>query len=108
MDSTSHAFKDNARAALASQTLQKAMKHVKTGFIDKRAKARAKLPEFDALREAARDIKDHTLPNLDFYLERYEEKVIASRRQVHWAPSAEDAVKVERDICRREIGRAHV
>src|SRR3546814_3907441 len=68
MDSTSHAFKDNARAALASQTLQKAMKHVKTGFIDKRAKARAKLPEFDALRDAARDIKDHTLANLDFYL----------------------------------------
>ena len=72
MQSTSHAFKDNARAALANQTLQKAMKHVKTGFIDKRAKARARLPEFDALRDAARDIKNHTLAKLDVYLERYE------------------------------------
>src|SRR3546814_18767019 len=105
MQSTSHAFKDNARAALANQTLQKAMRHVKTGFIDKRAKARARLPEFDALRDVARDIKNHTLANLDFYLERYEEKVIASGGQVHWAPTAEDAVKAVLDICRRVAAR---
>src|SRR3546814_16436675 len=41
MQSTSHAFKDDARAELANQTLQKAMRHVKTGVIDKRAKARS-------------------------------------------------------------------
>src|SRR3546814_9080799 len=93
MQSTSHAFKDNARAALANQTLQKAMRHVKTGFIDKRAKARARLPEFDALRDVARDIKHPTLANLAFYLERYEETVIAIGRQVHWATTAADAVK---------------
>ncbi len=101
MQSTSHAFKDNARAALANPSLQKAMKHVKTGFIEKRAKASAKLPEFEALRDAARDIKNHTLANLDYYLERYEEKVLASGGQVHWAASAEDAVKAVLDICRR-------
>ena len=101
MDSTSHAFKDNARAALANQTLQKALTNVKSGFIGKRAKARDRLPEFDALRDAARDIKNHTLANLDVYLERYEEKVLESGGQVHWAATAEDARKAVLEICKR-------
>jgi len=101
MESTSHAFKDNARAALADQTLQKALTNVKSGFIAKRAKARDRLPEFDALRDAARDIKNHTLANLDVYLERYEEKVLESGGQVHWAATAEDARRAVLDICKR-------
>ena len=100
MQSSSPAFKDNARAALADQTLQKALKNVKSGFIGKRAKARDRLPEFDDLRDAARDIKDHTLANLDFYLERYEEKVQASGGQVHWAATAEEARAAILKICR--------
>ena len=52
------------------------------GFIGKRA-ARSKLPEFDALRDDARAIKDHTLAHLDLYLEAYERKVIESGGQVH-------------------------
>ena len=100
MQSTSHAFKDNARAALANPTLQKAMKHVKSGFIDKRAKVAAKLPEFEDLRDQARDIKNHVLENLDVYLERYEQKVTASGGKVHWAATAEEARKAVLDICR--------
>jgi L-lactate dehydrogenase complex protein LldF len=100
MQSTSHAFKDNARAALANPTLQKAMKHVKSGFIDKRAKVAAKLPEFEELRDQARDIKNHVLENLDVYLERYEQKVTASGGKVHWAATAEEARKAVLDICR--------
>lgn len=100
MQSSSPAFKDNARAALADQTLQKALKNVKSGFIGKRAKARERLPEFDDLRDAARDIKNHTLANLDFYLERYEEKVQASGGQVHWAATAEEARAAILKICR--------
>jgi len=100
MQSSSPAFKDNARAALADQTLQKALKNVKSGFIGKRAKARERLPEFDDLRDAARDIKNHTLANLDFYLERYEEKVQSSGGQVHWAATAEEARAAILKICR--------
>ena len=62
-----------------------------SGFIDKRRKAIDALPEFDALRDQARDIKDHTLAHLDLYLEAYEAKVIASGGHVHWAETAEDA-----------------
>ena len=39
-----------------------------------------RLPEFEALRDSARDIKDHTLAHLDLYLEAYERKVDGGRR----------------------------
>ena len=101
MESTAHAFKANARAAVQDPQLKRALAHVKTGFIGKRAKAVARLPEFEALCDAARDIKDHTLEHLDLYLERYEERVTAQGGQVHWCPSAADAREAVLDICRR-------
>ncbi len=101
MDSSPRAFKANARAAVKDPQLKRALAHVKVGFIGKRAKAVARLPEFDALRDAARDIKVHTLDHLDLYLERYEERVTAQGGQVHWCPSAADARAAVLAICRR-------
>ena len=100
MQITSPAFKQNAHDALADAQLQKALGNVRSGFIDKRQKAADRLPEFDALRDAARRIKDHTLAHLDLYLEAYERKVTASGGQVHWAETAEDARNIVLDICR--------
>ncbi len=99
MEPTSHAFRENSVSALADVQLQEAMSNVRRGFIDKRRIAVDRLPEFDALCDQARDIKVHTLENLDFYLERYEEKVLASGGKVHWCQTAEDARHVISDIC---------
>ena len=38
-------------------------------FVPRRAAAADRLPEFEALRDSARDIKNHTLAHLDLYLE---------------------------------------
>jgi L-lactate dehydrogenase complex protein LldF len=100
MESSARAFKENARTAVADPQLKRALAHVKEGFIGKRAKAAAKLPEFERLRDAARDVKNHTLDHLDHYLEHYERKVIETGGQVHWCPTAEDARRVVLDICR--------
>ena len=97
---TSPAFKQNAHEALADTQLQKAMGHVRSGFIDKRSHAVEALPEFDALRDSARAIKDHTLANLDLYLTAYEEKVLAAGGKVHWAETAAEARGIVLDICR--------
>ncbi|MFQ5773803.1 MAG: LutB/LldF family L-lactate oxidation iron-sulfur protein [Kiloniellaceae bacterium] len=105
MRSTAHAFKDNAKVAVADPQLRRALAHVKEGFIVKRAKAAARLPEFEALRDAARDIKDHTLAHIDLYLERYEAAVVAGGGQVHWCASAEEARAAILDICRRAGAR---
>jgi L-lactate dehydrogenase complex protein LldF len=100
MQITSPAFKQNSREALADAQLQKALGNVRRGFIDKRQKAADRLPEFDSLREKAKEIKDHTLAHLDLYLEAYERKVIAAGGHVHWAETAEDARHIMLDICR--------
>jgi len=92
-------FKTAAAQALADTALQKALQNVKRGFVDKRKAARAKLPEFDMLREDARAIKDHTLSHLDLYLEAYERKVAESGGSVHYAPSAADARAIILALC---------
>src|SRR5688572_3496809 len=93
-------FKDAALRALADDKLKRALHNVKQGFIVKRERARSKLPEFGALREEARAIKDHTLAYLDLYLEAYAAKVEESGGQVHFAPSAADARDIVLKLCR--------
>ncbi|GGK34816.1 LutB/LldF family L-lactate oxidation iron-sulfur protein [Salinarimonas ramus] len=102
---TSPHFKENAHHALRDVQLQRAMGNVRVGFIDKRAKAAAKLPEFEALRDSARDIKNHTLAHLDLYLEAYVAKVEASGGIVHFARDAAEARRIVTDICREAGAR---
>ncbi len=99
--STSEQFKDNARAALVDGDLQSALKFVEVNFIARRKEIADRLPEFEALRDSSRDIKDHTLGNLDLYLEAWEQRVIAQGGKVHYAVTAEDARKIVLDLCRQ-------
>ncbi|MFZ4533545.1 MAG: LUD domain-containing protein, partial [Alsobacter sp.] len=97
---TSPRFRENAHEALGDAQLQRALGNVRQGFIDKRAAVAAKLPEFEALRDSARDIKNHALEHLDLYLERYERKLTEAGGQVHWARTADEARAAILGICR--------
>ena len=81
---TSPAFKQNARRALADPGLQKALARSGTSFIARRAAAVAALPEFEQLRDTARDIKNHTIAHLDFYLEDIRSECEAAGGTLHW------------------------
>ncbi len=105
MKSTANAFPAHARAALQDQSLQAALGRVSGGFADKRREAVAALPEFDALRARAREIKEHTLAHLDFYLERYERQVIAGGGHVHWARTPQEASRIVVEICQRAAAK---
>jgi L-lactate dehydrogenase complex protein LldF len=102
---TSRTFPDNARTGLADPVLQRALGLARTGFPLRRQQAIDRLPEFEALRNEGKAIKDHTLAHLDFYLERYEENVIASGGAVHWARTAEEARATVLEICRAVGGK---
>jgi L-lactate dehydrogenase complex protein LldF len=102
MQITAPNFKANSRAALADATLQQALNHVRSNFIEKRRKAVDALPEFDLLRDAGRDIKNHTLAHLDLYLEAYEEKVREAGGAVHYAETAAEARDLVLAICSPE------
>ena len=97
---TSPAFKQNARKALADAGLQKALAFSKPQFMARRTAAVANLPEFEQLRDIGREIKNHTLANLDFYLEQFAANVERAGGQVHWCSTADEAREAVLGICR--------
>ncbi len=105
MLATSPAFKANAIDAMADPGLQKALARTRPQNPAKRAAAVAALPEFEQLRDIGRDIKNHTLAHLDFYLEAWEAKVVESGGHVHWASSADDARDAVLKICQKAGAR---
>jgi L-lactate dehydrogenase complex protein LldF len=54
----------------------------------KRDRAAAAVPEWEALRDLASRIKEHTLANLADYLEQFERAAVANGATVHWARDA--------------------
>jgi len=98
---TSPSFPRNARKALGDDNLKSAMRKLAEGFPVARLAAIAELPEFEALRDRGREIKDHVLANLDLYLERFERTCVERGGHVHWARTAEEARGIVLDICRR-------
>ena len=103
--STTPQFKQNAHAALRDAQLQQALGNVRVNFVERRATAAARLPEFEALRDSARDIKNHTLAHLDLYLEAYEKKVTEAGGHVHFARDSAEACAVIVDICKSRGAR---
>jgi L-lactate dehydrogenase complex protein LldF len=101
MQPTSHAFKENVREALGNANLQKALTLMRSGFPGRRAAAIARLPEFEALREEGKAIKNHVLEHLDFYLETFEQQVTARGGKVHWCRTPQEAREMVLAICRR-------
>ncbi len=100
MQTTSSAFKENARAALADAALQEALSKLKTGFTERRTAAAKRMPEFEDLRDKARDLKNHVLEHLDYYLEVFEQRVSENGGEVHWCCTPEDARQAILTICR--------
>lgn len=56
----------------------------------KRDKSSKQIPQWEALREAASEIKNHTLSNLHVYLQEFEAKAKANGIQIHWAADAQE------------------
>lgn len=52
---------------------------------EKRDSSSKQIPQWEALREAASQIKDHTLSNLHDYLEEFERNAKANGIEIHWA-----------------------
>src|SRR5882762_2572135 len=79
-----------SHTALEDPILQGALKNATTLFIDRRAEAITSVPDWEALRQRARKVKEHTINNLDYYLEQLVEKVEAQGGTIYWAKSGDD------------------
>ncbi len=95
---TSVDFQRNVTKALHDPHLQEALQRGMHGFVGKRAEAVAAVPEFERLRDEAREIKNHTLEHLDYYLEIFEQSFVRSGGHVHWAADAAEARRIVLEI----------
>jgi L-lactate dehydrogenase complex protein LldF len=82
------AFEDAAPMALADLQVRANVRLAQDTIRARRAAAVGELPDWEALREAGRAIKDATLRRLDDVLVELERSVTRAGGQVHWAPDA--------------------
>ncbi len=100
MEPTSSTFPANAARAIADPVLRAALNKLESEFHRDRAAMRARLPEFDALCDQARAIKDHALDHLADLLEGFEARVKEAGGEVHWCRDAAAARATILKICR--------
>ena len=94
------AFPGQCRIRVARAQPAVRVKQLESGFVAGRQRCYDALPEFEALRDRAKEILDHTLDNLDAYLLEYEARVLESGGLVHWASTPEEAREIVIRICR--------
>ena len=102
---SSAAFPANAAAARRDAVLTGALERLQRDTRAARPAVLAALPEFDALRDAARDVRDAALDRLDTLLETFEARVAAAGGQVHWCEDAAEARRAVLRICREAGAR---
>jgi L-lactate dehydrogenase complex protein LldF len=96
------AFPAAADKALGNTQLRHNVRHATDVIRGKRARVVGEMPDWQALRESARQIKQHTLRHLDFYLARFEENCTRAGGHVHWARDADEANRIIVDLIRAQ------
>src|ERR1041384_6327689 len=93
-----HDFLGATAQALADPPLQAALVRLTDTLLAANRKGYAALGDSSDLRDHAKRIKEHTLANLDRYLEQLEASVIRSGGKVHWAADADEACRIIVDL----------
>src|SRR5258706_940054 len=91
---TAPTFPMAARTMMGDTQLRKNVRHATDVIQAKRAKVVAEMPDWQELRESGKQIRQHTMEFLDFYLEEFERNCMAAGGVVHWAKDAEEARQI--------------
>jgi L-lactate dehydrogenase complex protein LldF len=87
-------FPEAARGALENVQLRRNMGKATRTIRGKRESVVNELPDWQALREAGRAVKERTLRHLDDYLVELEQAVEKAGGRVHWARDAAEACEI--------------
>src|SRR6266540_2445841 len=98
-------FQESAKTALANTQLRRNMGKATQTIRAKRATVVGELPDWEALREAGRAIKERTLRHLDDFLIELEASVQRAGGQVHWARDANEANQIVTQLVQRHDAR---
>src|ERR1700730_8346703 len=91
---TAPTFPMAATAAMGDTQLRKNVRHATDVIQAKRARVVGEMPDWQELREAGKQIRQHTMENLDFYLEEFEANCTRAGGVVHWARDAAEARQI--------------
>src|SRR5437868_8432478 len=94
-------FKARAHANLNDEQLQKNLRKFQGKFVPARRNALVELDDVEATREAARQIRQRALDELDTWLELFEENATASGATVLWAETTADINRLVLQIAAR-------
>jgi len=83
-----------ARSVMGDTQLRKNVRHATDVIQAKRARVVNEMPDWQELREAGKQIRQHTMENLDFYLEEFERNCTKAGGVVHWARDAAEARQI--------------
>ena len=91
---TAAAFPIAARTALGDTQMRKNVRHATEVIQAKRARVVAEMPDWQQLRESGKQIRQHTMEHLDYYLQEFEANCTRAGGVVHWARDAEEARRI--------------
>ena len=84
-------FNAGSRRAVKNVRVQQAAQRATANLLRERNNAAANLPEWEELRDRAREIKAHTIERLDDYLAMFADSVEKAGGKVVWASTAQEA-----------------
>lgn len=91
---TASPFPMAAHTAMADGQMRKNVRHATEVIQTKRARVVAEMPDWQQLREAGKQIRQHTMQYLDAYLDQFEANCTKAGGIVHWARDAAEARKI--------------
>ncbi len=95
-------FPQASLSAITDPGLQAALERAGGGFNTARLEAIDEMgsARWEEMREKAREIKRHTLDNLDYYLDLLTDRITSNGGQVHFARDAKEANSVVTELAR--------
>jgi L-lactate dehydrogenase complex protein LldF len=86
---------------IANPRLAEAYRSSTLRLFNHRLQAIGEVPGFERLRDAGREVKRHTIENLDYYLTQFADNVERNGGKMHWASTAADVCSIVVDIVQR-------
>jgi len=93
--------KERAEEALGNEFLRRAVRFTTERLRAGRRQAAEEHGNWEVWRERGRQIRLHTVAHLDYYLNQFAENARANGAQVHFARTADEAVRIVQGIARR-------
>ena len=91
-------FPSAAKKLIQDTQLRHNVRHATDVIRRKRSSVVDELPDWQQLRDAGHEIKEHVLRYLDFYLEQFELACTHAGGHVHWARDADEANRIIVDL----------